>query len=159
MRRTDRGADREKDMTQTLQENNPKNEQPHTPSLAMAETAVRKLLEKKAKEVKLYDVSAVSSVTDVYINATGRSSSHVGSLADDVVEALSAAGKEPLHVEGRRGQTWVLADYGDIVINIFDAASRDFYQLDRLMPDTSLCDISALKEEVDRKFDISVKDI
>ncbi len=146
-------------MTEMIQETTQNNALTPPRSRDMAEHAVRKLLEKKAKDVKLYDVSATSTVTDVYVNATGRSASHVGSLADDVVEALSDAGKEPLHVEGRRTQTWVLVDYGDMVINIFDAASREFYQLDRLMPDKALCDISALKEEVDRKFDISVKDI
>ncbi len=123
-----------------------------------ADEAVRVLLEKKGRDIRLYDVSASSSVTDMYVNATGRSASHVSSLSDEVVDRLSAFGREPLHVEGLREGAWVLVDYGDLIVNIFDAPSRDFYQLDRLMPDTSLQDITALKDEVDRKFDITTKE-
>lgn len=127
--------------------------------MALAEEAVRILLEKKAKDVRMYEVSAVTSVTDVYINVTGRSSSHVGALADETVDKLTEWGREPLHVEGRQDKAWILVDYGDVIINVFDAPSRDFYQLDRLMPETTLRDITAIKEEVDRKFDITAKEI
>ncbi len=125
----------------------------------LAEEAVRVLLEKQAREVAMLFVREVTSVTDYYINVTGRSASHVASLADDAAERIEQTlGRVPLRVEGRGERSWILVDYGDVILNIFDAASRDFYKLDRLFPAETQQDITALKSEVDRKFDITVKE-
>ncbi len=129
----------------------------HTDSLTLARGAVRLLLEKKAGAVAMYHVSDVTSVTDYYINATGRSSTQVASLADDVVEELSLHGRDALRVEGRSGGAWVLVDYGDVIVNVFDRPSREFYPLDRLFPAECAVDISDLVAEVDEKFDINKK--
>lgn len=125
----------------------------------LAEEAVRVLLEKQARDVAMLFVREVTSVTDYYINVTGRSASHVASLADDAAERIEAVlARTPLRVEGRADRSWILVDYGDVILNIFDAASRDFYKLDRLFPAETQQDIAALKSEVDRKFDITVKE-
>ena len=120
-----------------------------------AEAAVKVLLEKKGLSVKLFDVRDTSSVTDFYINATGRSSTQVKSLADDVVHALSLKGADALRVEGREGNAWLLVDYGDVIVNVFDKPSRDFYNLDRHFPEESSVDISYLVAEVDAKLQIN----
>ena len=124
-------------------------------SAAFAKEAVKILIEKKALDVRLYDVKDKTSVTDFYVNATGRSSTQVASLADDVDEKLSEIGRTPLRVEGRAGREWLLVDFGDVIVNVFDRNAREFYNLDRHLPEGTEIDISDLVAEVDRKFDIN----
>ena len=124
-------------------------------SSVLAREAVKILIEKKGIDIKLFDVREKSSITDFYVNVTGRSSSNVASLADDVDVKLSERGRSPLRTEGRRGNSWILVDFGDIIVNVFDRASRDFYSLDRHLPEDSQIDISDLVAEVDAKFDIN----
>ena len=124
----------------------------------LARAIVAILVEKKALDVKLYEVGEENPITDFYVNATGRSHTHVSSLADDVVDKLSEAEVAPLRVEGRRGDSWILVDYGDVILNIFDRESREFYNLDRLMPAQTLNDISDIIHEVDKKLEISNKE-
>ena len=127
-------------------------------SLTLAKAAVYVLIEKKAIDVKLYNVSEDSSITDFYVNATGRSSTNVASLADEVTYKLGLSGREELRVEGRAGNSWILVDYGDVIVNIFDRESRDFYNFDRLLPESSLTDISDVIKEVDKKYNINNKE-
>lgn len=126
-------------------------------SLTLASEAVKILLEKKGLDVRMYDVRESSSITDFYVNATGRSSTQVAALADDVAELIAERGIEALRVEGRRGNEWLLVDYGNVIVNVFDKASRDFYDLDRHLPKDSLLDISHLIAEVDAKYDLNRK--
>ena len=121
----------------------------------LAREAVKILIERKAIDVKLFDVREKSSVTDFYINVTGRSTTNVAALADEVDAKLSERGRSPLRTEGRRGNSWILVDFGDVIINVFDRASREFYNLDRHFPNESLLDISYLVAEVDAKIDIN----
>lgn len=121
-------------------------------SSLIADEAVKLLIEKKAIDIKLYNVSENSGITDFYINCTGRSSTHVSSLADEVVDNLERRGKTALRVEGRQGNSWLLVDFGSVIINVFDSESRSYYNFDRLLPAESLVDISELVKEVDKKF-------
>ena len=121
----------------------------------LAEESVKLLLERKAQNVKMYYVAESTSVTDFYINATGRSSTHVGALADEVDELISERGRQPLRVEGRAGNAWILVDFGDVIINVFDRQSREFYDFDRLLPKESERSIEKLVEEVDNKLKIN----
>lgn len=123
-------------------------------SMTLAAEAVKILFEKKGIDVRLYDVREKSSVTDFYINVTGRSSTQVAALADDLVYMLGQRGKEALRVEGREGNAWLLVDYGDVIVNVFDPPSREFYNFDRHLPAGSIVDVSELEREVDRKFDL-----
>ena len=118
----------------------------------IAREAVKVLLEKKAKNVKLFFVQDYTSVTDYYVNATGRSSLNVMALADDVDRLLGERGCKPLRTEGRSGKSWILVDYGDVIVNVFDKESREFYNLDRHLPEGTEVDISDLVAEVDLKF-------
>ena len=126
-------------------------------SSLLAREAVYVLIEKKALDVKLYNVSEDSSITDFYVNATGRSSTNVAALADELTYKLELKGREALRVEGRSGNSWILVDYGDVIVNIFDKESREFYNFDRLLPESADADISGIIEEVDKKYDINNK--
>lgn len=121
----------------------------------LAREAVKILIERKGIDVKLFNVNEKSDVTDYYINVTGRSSTNVAALADEVDAKLSERGRSPLRTEGKRGNGWILVDFGDIIVNVFDRASRDFYNLDRHFPAESLIDISDLVAEVDAKLEIN----
>lgn len=120
----------------------------------LAREAVKILIERKGLDVKLFDVREKSSVTDYYVNVTGRSSTNVAALADEVDVKLSERGRTPLRTEGRRGNNWILVDFGDVIVNVFDRASREFYNLDKHFPEESLLDISDLVAEVDAKLEI-----
>ena len=124
-------------------------------SKALAECVVAVLLEKGARDVKLFFVRDSSSVTDYYINATGRSSTNVMALADEVLYKVGLLGREAHHTEGRDGRSWILVDYGDVILNVFDRESREFYNLDRLLNAENEIDISHIVAEVDAKFDIN----
>ena len=121
----------------------------------LAREAVKILIERKGLDVKLFDVREKSSVTDYYVNVTGRSSTNVAALADEVDVKLSERGRNSLRTEGKRGNGWILVDFGDVIINVFDRASREFYNLDRHFPEESQLDISDLVAEVDAKLDIN----
>ena len=120
-----------------------------------ARCAVAVLIEKKALDVSMYDVGKEHPITDFYINVTGRSLSHVGSLSEDLVDKLTVQGITPMRVEGHRGDGWILVDYSDVIVNVFDKESREFYDLDRLMPEQSKVDISDIIKEVDKKLKIN----
>ena len=118
----------------------------------LAKEIVKVLFEKKGVDVTLYDVRETTSVTDFYVNVTGRSSTHVGSLADDVAYMIGLRGRDPQRIEGKRGASWILVDYMDVIVNVFDKESRSFYNFERLLPPDGKIDISILEREVDEKL-------
>jgi len=124
-------------------------------SVTLAEAVVAVLLEKKALDVRLYEVGEDNPVTDYYVNATGRSLTQVAALADEVAFKISEQGRDALRIEGKRGNAWILVDYGDVIVNVFDRESREFYNLDRLMPAGSEKDISYIVKRVDDKLKIN----
>ena len=127
----------------------------NTTSEKLSEEIVKLLIEKKAQNVRMYYVAESTSVTDFYVNATGRSSTHVGALSGEIEDLISERGREPLRVEGRAGNAWILVDYGDVIVNIFDRQSREFYDFDRLLPKESERSIEKLIDEVDEKMKLN----
>ena len=125
-------------------------------SVTLAEAAVAVLIEKKALDVRLYEVGEENPVTDYYVNVTGRSLTQVAALADEVAYKLSEQGREAIRIEGKRGNAWILVDYGDVIVNVFDKESREFYNLDRLMPEGTERDISEIVKQVDAKLKINI---
>ena len=121
----------------------------------LSKEIVKILLEKKALDVKLFCVKGNESITDYYVNASGRSSTQVGALADDVDRLLSERGRNSLRTEGRSVGAWILVDYGDVIVNVFDRPSREFYSFDRHLPAEGEMDISDLVAEVDKKFELN----
>ena len=88
--------------------------------------------ELKAKDVKEIDVRGKTSITDLLIVASGTSTRHVKSIADEVVRFAKRAGVLPLGVEGEKEAEWVLVDLGDIVVHVMLPRIREFYGLERL---------------------------
>lgn len=93
------------------------------------------LLDRKASDVAVLDLRGISNSTDFFLLATGRSDTHVSAIADHLIGELKREGVRPSNVEGLRGGRWVLADYFDFVVHVFQPAARDFYQLERLWGD------------------------
>ena len=124
-------------------------------SCTLAHEITKVLIEKKALDVRLYDVKDSAAITDYYVNVTGRSATHVASLSDDIDEIIGRRGRAALRIEGKRGNAWILVDYGDVIVNVFDRESRSFYDFDRLLPTESRVDISELVAEVDKKFELN----
>ena len=120
-------------------------------SLELACAAVKVLLKMKGNAVKLFCVKETSSVTDYYITVTGRSKTQVASLADEVVYQLELCGRNAERVEGKRGDSWILVDYIDVIVQIFDPESRSFYDFDRLLAEAEPVDISHIEEELDNE--------
>lgn len=135
-----------------------KNNDKITSDLGNAELLARNiglvLIEKKALDVRLYCVAERSPITDYYINATGRSSTNVAALADEVICKMNEGGREALRVEGRGANSWILIDYGDVIVNVFDKQSREFYNFDRLFSEAEQIDISDIIAQIDDKFKI-----
>ena len=88
--------------------------------------------ELKAKDVHEIDVRGKTSIADILIIASGTSTRHVKSLADEVVRFVKKAGMMPLGVEGQREAEWVLVDLGDIIVHVMLPRIREFYGLERL---------------------------
>ena len=127
-------------------------------SLVLAKAIASVLIEKKAVDVRVYHAGAENSITDYYVNATGRSSTSVMALADEVTYKIGLQGRREDRVEGRAGKSWLLVDYGDVIVNIFDRPSREFYNFDRLLSEDARVDISDVIEEIDKKYDINAKE-
>ena len=86
----------------------------------------------KARDIREVDVREKSSATDLLVIASGTSSRHVKSIADEVVRKAKQAGLPPIGVEGQREAEWVLVDLGDIVVHVMLPRTREFYGLERL---------------------------
>ena len=123
---------------------NKTNELKNAASLDVAYAAVKALVEMKGRAIRLFCVKNSSSVTDYYITVTGRSKTQVASLAEEVVYKLEQAGRDAARVEGKRGDSWILVDYIDVIVQIFDQESRSFYDFDRLLSEAEEVDISAI---------------
>lgn len=95
------------------------------------------IFNKKGTDIVLLDVEDLFILSDVFVIATGSSRPHVQALAEHVEEKLKESHEiKPLRVEGRGEGEWVLVDYGDIIIHIFQGAAREFYSLERLWGDS-----------------------
>ena len=94
------------------------------------------IFSKKGTDIVLLDVEELFVLSDVFVIGTGTSRTHVQSLADHVEEKLrESIGVKPFRSEGRTEAEWVLLDYGDIVVHLFQESSREFYGLERLWAD------------------------
>lgn len=102
----------------------------------MARLAADALFSKKGTDIVLLEVEDLFILSDVFVIVTGTSRPHVQALADHLEESLkNSLDVKPLRVEGRTQGEWVLVDYGDIIVHIFQGAPREYYSLERLWGD------------------------
>lgn len=97
--------------------------------------AVAALEDRKAEDVKVIDIREISTVADYFILATGNNQNQIQAMRDACDEALHKAGLHTKQVEGNSNSTWILMDYGDIIIHIFSREDRLFYDLERIWRD------------------------
>ena len=101
----------------------------------MARLAVGALEDKEAGEVRILDIGQISTLADYFIIASGNNRNQVQAMADNVDEVLAKAGYQAKQTEGYRNANWILLDYGDVVIHLFDEENRLFYDLERIWRD------------------------
>lgn len=105
-------------------------------SKELAKIACDALEDKKANDIKVIDISGVSVLADYFIIASGSNRNQVQAMVDSVQEDLfKKAGAEAKQVEGYQTANWILLDYGDIIVHVFDEENRLFYDLERIWRD------------------------
>jgi ribosome-associated protein len=104
----------------------------------MAALAVAALEDKKALDIKILDISDISTIADYFIIASGSNRNQVQAMADSVDEALGRAGHEVKNTEGYQNANWILMDFGDIIVHLFDEENRLFYDIERIWRDGKL---------------------
>ena len=104
-------------------------------SLEMAKLAIEALEDKKAEDIKVIDISEVSVLADYFIIAGGSNPSQIQALCNNVDEKLGRAGHPSKQIEGYDTANWVLLDFGDIIVHIFDKENRLLYDLERIWRD------------------------
>ena len=100
-----------------------------------AKLALEALEDKKAMDVRILDITHVSTLADYFMIASGSNRNQVQAMADEAQEKLYKAGYEAKQVEGYQTANWILMDYGAVVVHIFQAETRTFYDLERLWKD------------------------
>ena len=112
------------------------------PSRELAEIAVKALDSKKGKEIRLIRIDKITTLAEYFVICTGTSNTQINALCDAVEKELTEKGEEPLHREGYRGGTWVLLDYGSVIVHVFVPNTRTYYDLEHLWADGEPIDIS-----------------
>ncbi|MBQ3898563.1 MAG: ribosome silencing factor [Lachnospiraceae bacterium] len=114
-------------------------------SLNMAKLAIEALEDKKAEDIRVLDISEVSVIADLFIIAGGSNKNQVQALCDNVTEKLGRAGFPENHIEGYETANWILLDFGDIIVHIFDKENRTLYDLERIWRDGKTVELNELK--------------
>ncbi|MBI4798333.1 MAG: ribosome silencing factor [Desulfarculus sp.] len=96
---------------------------------------------KKAQDLLLLDVGAISGYTDYLLLASGRSTRQAGAIAEGIARALKKAGVKPLGQDGLKEGRWALLDFGDVVVHVFHQPVREFYDLESLWSDAPLVEV------------------
>ena len=101
----------------------------------MAQIACKAIDDKKGQDIKVIDIHNVSVIADYFVIASGTNSNQVQAIVDNVEEQLGRAGFEAKQIEGNRNSSWILMDYGDVIVHVFDEENRLFYDLERIWRD------------------------
>jgi ribosome-associated protein len=88
--------------------------------------------DKKGSDIVLLDTGKVSTIADYFVIATADSERQAKAIIEEIEKKMKALSKKPLGIDGESGSGWVLLDYGDVIVHIFDPGTRDFYDLEDL---------------------------
>ncbi|WP_317854026.1 ribosome silencing factor [Chakrabartyella piscis] len=94
--------------------------------------------DKIAQDIRVLDLQGLSNIADFFVIANGNTASHLRALADDLDEKLKADGIKVFHTEGYNSGTWILLDFGGVLVHLFNKEQREFYGLDRIWSDAKL---------------------
>ena len=109
----------------------------------LLQLAVDAMEDKKAEEIRAIDISEVSVVADYFLIGGGTSRSQIQAICDNVEEKLGRAGYLVKQIEGYDTANWILMDFGDLIVHIFDKENRLLYDLERLWRDGKEVEISS----------------
>lgn len=102
----------------------------------IARLAAQAASDRKAEDILVLELTELSDVCDYFVIATGANTRLVDSVVDEIEERVAASfGEKPFSIEGRRGKTWILMDYGSVVVHVFTPETRAYYQLEKLWGD------------------------
>lgn len=107
----------------------------HKDVTRLAKIVLEALENKKAEDIRVIDISEISILADYFIIASGTNSRQLQALADEVEEKLARENCALKQAEGYDGANWILLDFGDMVVHLFDQESRAFYDLERIWRD------------------------
>ena len=113
-------------------------------SKKMAKLAYEALEDKLGEDIKIINISEVSVLADYFIIANGSNDNQVRALVDNVEETLGKAGFDVKQREGYGLGSWVLLDFGEIIVHVFDKENRLFYDLERIWRDGKFTDVKEL---------------
>ena len=114
-------------------------------SAELAKMAYDSINEKKGIDIKIIDISKISVIADYFIIAGGSNQRQIQSIAENVEEKLGKAGIFPKSIEGNQKSSWILMDYRDVIIHIFNQEDRLFYDLERIWADGSTVETADLQ--------------
>ena len=101
----------------------------------LAEAIALFLDNKRGRDIKIINMTGKTDICDYMVLATGTSNTHVNTLGGEVEYEMGRRGIDPLHAEGRDGNTWMVLDYAHIMVHVFTRENREFYNLDKLYGD------------------------
>jgi len=111
----------------------------------VAARAVAALEDKKGLNIEILKIDEITTLADYFIICTGTSNTHVNAMTNAVEAAMDAAGEPLVSREGHRSGTWVLLDYGCVVVHVFTEDTRKFYDLERLWSDAAKVTLDDIK--------------
>ena len=114
-------------------------------SIQMAKLAIQAMEDKKAEEIKVIDISEVSVIADYFLIAGGTNPNQIRAMCDNVQEVLGRAGFDCRQIEGYDTANWVLMDFGDVIVHIFDKENRLLFDLERIWRDGKIMNAEELQ--------------
>ena len=117
-------------------------------SLAAAQLCAEAADSKKAFDILILDLRGLTYIADYFVICAGNNITQVSAIAEGIEQALAKTGEHPAHVEGGAGSNWVLMDYGDVVVHIFEEQTRIYYSLEKLWSDAPRVSVAVGSREL-----------
>ena len=121
--------------------------------IALAYEAAAALFRKKGINIRLFSVADTTVIADYYVICSGRASTHVAALADEVDYRLGKHGVRAYRTEGRDGGEWLLVDFGPVIVHVFSPDAREYYNLERLLDADKEVALGDFFDELQRKIE------
>lgn len=103
---------------------------------------VSKLDEKQAEDIRVININEISTIADYFVIANAKNSQHLNAIVDDVLADLAKEGIHEISIEGNYTSGWILIDFGDIILHVFDRENRLFYNLEKMWKDGKEMDVN-----------------